>query len=82
MLENSSDQALEDIVADVFRIVLGMDSFAVDDDFFAAGGGSLLAVDASARLSEEIGYEVDPFLIFRNPTAVSCAAEITKLSER
>lgn len=81
MPDKSAGQELGELVAEIFRTVLGRQSLALDEDFFAAGGGSLLAVDASARLSEAIGSEVDPFVIFRNPTAASCAAEIARLSE-
>jgi len=77
------DQAkVELAVVEVFREVLGAPLLDVDDDFFAAGGDSLLAVLAVNRLGETLGSSVDPMIIFMWPTAVGCAAAIADLDPR
>ncbi|MFY9765310.1 MAG: AMP-binding protein, partial [Mycobacterium sp.] len=45
----------EKIVADAFAEVLGVDRVGLDDDFFALGGDSLIAIRVSARLQLALG---------------------------
>ena len=72
------DQAnVELAVVEVFREVLDAPALTVDDDFFAAGGDSLLAVLAVNRLGEVLGSSVDPMVVFMWPTAAGSAAALT-----
>ncbi|MGR4884266.1 amino acid adenylation domain-containing protein [Streptomyces sp. LARHCF249] len=48
-------QSLEERVGAVFRETLGVDSIGPDDNFFACGGHSLLAVDVIAALEQRHG---------------------------
>ena len=54
----------EKIVAAVFAEVLGMDRVGVDDDFFALGGDSLIAIRVSARLQLALGRDVPVRYLF------------------
>ncbi|MDH6575302.1 phosphopantetheine-binding protein [Kitasatospora sp. MAP5-34] len=53
-----------------------------DSDFFEDGGHSLLAAALFARLSQTIGTELDPALLFTTPTfnalADALAAQLTE----
>ena len=54
----------EKIVAGVFAEVLGVERVGVDDDFFALGGDSLIAIRVSARLQLALGREVPVRYLF------------------
>ncbi len=54
----------EKIVADAFAEVLGVDQVGLDDDFFALGGDSLIAIRVSARLESALGREVPVRYLF------------------
>lgn len=58
---------LEQIVVQVFCAVLGR-SLSPSEDFFAAGGHSLLAVDLVHELSDRIGQPVSVGQLFAHPT--------------
>lgn len=66
-------------VLDAFRVILRNPELGCDDDFFEAGGDSLLAVDAAARISAALGQDVDPAMIFMYPTASGCAGALAQL---
>lgn len=73
-------ETVESMVLDVFRSVLKDDSVSIDADFFESGGDSLLAIDAVARITQILGQEVDPVVIFMYPTPASCAAALADLT--
>ncbi len=51
-------------------------SLAAGDDFFAAGGTSLTAVRALARIRERVGGELGLADLMEDPTPVGLAARI------
>lgn len=57
----------EHSLVDIWQALLGVDRVGVDDDFFALGGDSMLAIQASARMSER-GHEFSARDIYRHPT--------------
>ncbi len=63
----------ERAVADVLAGVLGMDRVASDDDFFALGGDSLLAVQALSRLRRTFGVTLSARAVFDAPTVTGLA---------
>uniref|UniRef100_UPI003B8A87CC amino acid adenylation domain-containing protein n=1 Tax=Rhodococcus sp. TaxID=1831 RepID=UPI003B8A87CC len=67
--------ATEQLVASVFSVVLGRD-VGRTDDFFVAGGDSLLATTLVARLRERIGFDVPLRLLFADPTVAGLAAAL------
>jgi amino acid adenylation domain-containing protein len=60
--------AVEEIVADIWRQVLGVEQVGMNDDFFDLGGHSLLATRVLSRMREALGVEVSVRALFENPT--------------
>ncbi len=66
----------EALLAGIWEEVLGVEKAGAEDDFFAAGGHSLLAARAASRASAAFGIEVPVSLLFDAPTPAALAAEI------
>ena len=67
---------LEELIADVWSQVLGIQRIGLHDSFFELGGHSLLATQVVARLRQALGYEVAVRAIFEYPTLASLAASL------
>ncbi|MGA6186334.1 non-ribosomal peptide synthase/polyketide synthase [Nocardia iowensis] len=67
---------VEEIVAEVFGEVLGLNRVGADDDFFALGGNSLIATQLVARLGAAVDAKVPVRTLFETPTVQSLAAAI------
>lgn len=63
-----AESAIEGLLCEAFAEALGVHRFAADEDFFKAGGHSLLAFRLLARLEALLGRAVAPSLLLRNPT--------------
>ncbi|GAA4994818.1 hypothetical protein GCM10025734_25080 [Kitasatospora paranensis] len=61
-------------MAEALADVLGTERLGVEDNFFEAGGNSLLAVQARARLRPVLGEDLSLVDIFRYPTVRALAA--------
>ncbi|MET9265068.1 non-ribosomal peptide synthase/polyketide synthase [Amycolatopsis sp. NPDC004079] len=55
---------IERVVAEILAEVLGLDRIGVDDDFFALGGDSILAVQALSRLRRKFGADLSARALF------------------
>jgi amino acid adenylation domain-containing protein len=79
-LENESAAADADDwgFVSVYRDILGMSTFAPDDDFFAAGGNSLLAVQLAGELAEKLGVQIPLAWIYLYPTAAELEQAISE----
>ncbi|WP_284117640.1 non-ribosomal peptide synthase/polyketide synthase [Streptomyces fragilis] len=66
----------ERLVAAAWADVLDVAEPGAEDDFFALGGDSLLAVRVTARLRAAFGQDVSPRLLFTHPTVAALAAEL------
>jgi amino acid adenylation domain-containing protein/non-ribosomal peptide synthase protein (TIGR01720 family) len=66
----------EEVLARVWAEVLGLDRVGVEDDFFALGGDSVLAIQIVSRASRA-GVRITPRQVFESPTvsALSRVAE-------
>lgn len=74
--------ALERAVGAVFADVLELPSVAVNDDFFALGGDSILGTEAIGRLRDLTGQPDFPVVaLVRAPTAARLAAELASPHE-
>ncbi|HYX26048.1 MAG TPA: phosphopantetheine-binding protein, partial [Thermoanaerobaculia bacterium] len=69
----------EELLAGIWEEVLGAEAIGAGDDFFAAGGHSLLAARAASRASAAFGVDVPVSLIFEAPTPAALAAAIEAL---
>lgn len=64
-------------VVDVFKDALGVESVGADDDFFALGGDSLVAVEVMLAVEERFGASLPLPLIFEAPTPRQLARELS-----
>ncbi|AFZ11270.1 amino acid adenylation domain protein [Crinalium epipsammum PCC 9333] len=58
----------EEIIADIWMQVLGIQQVSIDDNFFDLGGHSLLATQVISRLREAFGVELPLRYLFESPT--------------
>ncbi|MFF8644011.1 non-ribosomal peptide synthase/polyketide synthase [Streptomyces sp. NPDC015345] len=66
----------ERLVAAAWADVLDTDEVGADDDFFALGGDSILAVRVTSRLRAAFGTDVSPRLLFTHSTLRDLAAAL------
>jgi len=59
---------VEQLLADIWRELLGVERVGVTDDFFALGGSSLLAVQLVMRVERALGVEVPLRELYARPT--------------
>jgi amino acid adenylation domain-containing protein len=64
----------EEIVAEVFASLLGIDEIGADTDFFEAGGDSLVATQVAQRVGTALGTQVSVRQVFETPTVGGLAA--------
>ena len=72
---------LERTISEVWRDVLQVESVSIDDNFFDAGGHSLLLVQLYSRLRERLGREFPMVELFRRPTISAFASFLTDAPE-
>ena len=70
--------AAEELVAEVFAELLGVDKIGVHDDFFALGGNSLLAIRAMARIRKQIQVDIPVRGLFSFVTVAELAGDIER----
>ncbi|MBW4717938.1 non-ribosomal peptide synthetase [Saccharothrix obliqua] len=73
--------AVEEVLAGIWREVLGLPEVGVHDDFFALGGHSLLAAKALARVHGAFAVTVPIGRMFAAPTVAGMAATLAALDE-
>ncbi|HWO08847.1 MAG TPA: condensation domain-containing protein, partial [Polyangiaceae bacterium] len=69
-------------VAAEFESLLGLSAVSADDDFFARGGHSLLAIQLVARLNRTFEVELPLAVVFEAPTVAQIAETLTSLASR
>jgi amino acid adenylation domain-containing protein len=69
---------LEELVAGLWAELLGCERVGLHDDFFAAGGHSLLAVRLLARLRDATGMDIPLRALFAHPTVAALTAEVER----
>ncbi|MGW6258070.1 amino acid adenylation domain-containing protein [Streptomyces sp. NPDC055085] len=67
---------MERLVADVWTEVLAVEEVGADDNFFEAGGHSLLMLRVQARLTERLGRQIPVVDLFRFPTVRSLSRHL------
>ncbi|MFI9817647.1 non-ribosomal peptide synthetase [Saccharothrix variisporea] len=73
--------AVEEVLADIWREVLAIPEVGVHDDFFALGGHSLLAAKALARVHGAFAVAVPIGRMFAAPTVAGLASTLLALDE-
>src|SRR5262249_25126827 len=68
--------AAEELVAEVWREVLGIDAVGRDDDFFDLGGDSLRAGAVLGRVRTRAGVELPLRSVFDNPRLADLAENL------
>jgi acyl carrier protein len=58
----------EQSIKSLWKEMLNIDDIAPDQSFFEAGGDSLQMIDMLFRAGAELGMEIDPGLLFEDPT--------------
>ena len=72
---------MEQILADIWGELLGLDTVGIRDNFFELGGHSLLVGRLGTRIKGALGIEVAMADIFENATIAELAAHIENLDE-
>lgn len=73
-----SDRSDEDIVLEFLRDALRAPGLTVDDDFFEAGGHSLMVIQVIARLKEQHGLAVPARAFISDPRIGAIAAAVIR----
>ncbi|UKJ76349.1 non-ribosomal peptide synthetase [Azospirillum brasilense] len=73
---------LESRLAAIFAELLDLERIGADDDFFAIGGHSLLAMRLAARIRRDLGQPVAVSQIMVAPTVARLAALLAEAGER
>ncbi|WP_088642521.1 non-ribosomal peptide synthetase [Micromonospora wenchangensis] len=72
--------ATEEVVADIWRALLGCDDVGPEDDFFGLGGHSLLTLQVVFRLRRQLGVEVPVRAPFDHRTLADLASYVDALA--
>jgi amino acid adenylation domain-containing protein len=74
--------AAEELVAQIWTDLLGVERIGLHDNFFVLGGHSLLATRMLARLRETFHCEIELRAVFQFPVLRELAAHVTSLSNQ
>ncbi len=67
---------VEEVVADIWAGLLGLERVSLHDNFFELGGHSLIATQVMVRVQKTTGVELPLRTLFENPTVAQLAAQI------
>jgi acyl carrier protein len=77
-VEDRPATALEELVADIWRSVLGLERVGPRDNFFALGGNSLTTIQVATRIRESLGIDLPLRVAFEAPTVAELAAHLER----
>ena len=69
----------EEITAEIFASILGVENVGIHDSFFELGGHSLLATQAVSRINQTFSIELPLRRIFETPTVAEVAEIVLEL---
>jgi acyl carrier protein len=67
---------VEQLLADIYTHVLGVDHVAVDESFFDLGGDSLSAMRAIAAINTALGTQLAVPALFDTPSVASLSQQL------
>ena len=67
---------VEEVVAEIWANLLGLERVSLHDNFFELGGHSLIATQVMVRVQKSTGVELPLRVLFENPTVAQLAAQI------
>lgn len=70
---------VEQMLADIWSQVLGIEKIGIKDNFFELGGQSILAGQVTGQIHAAINIEVPVYDLFENPTIMDMARHIETL---
>jgi amino acid adenylation domain-containing protein len=73
--------ATEEILAAIWAAVLGLDRIGVQDDFFAAGGHSLLAAQVISQVRSAFARDLPLRALFEAPTIAALAQRVLQAGQ-
>ncbi|NER31592.1 MAG: hypothetical protein F6J89_29240, partial [Symploca sp. SIO1C4] len=72
----------EQVLAEIFALLLEVEQVGVHDDFFELGGHSLLATQLITQLHKRLEVEVTVIDLFKVPTVAGVAERIEMINDR
>jgi acyl-CoA synthetase (AMP-forming)/AMP-acid ligase II len=69
---------LEEVLASIWREVLGLEAIGVHEDFVSLGGDSIRAALIAARVLERLNVELSAAVLLASPTVARMAVQITE----
>ncbi len=70
--------SVEEMLADIWAEVLGLEQAGVHSNFFELGGHSLLAVQLISQINQKLEKDIPISTLFQHPTIVELATLVTK----
>lgn len=77
--DSAPESEAETLIAAVWSEVLGREHIRADDDFFAMGGHSLIALRVVARLKKQLGVAMSAREVYRHPRLRDLARHVEGL---
>jgi acyl carrier protein len=74
-------EGTESALADIWALVLRLDSIGADDDFFGLGGNSVLAIEVVGRIRKALRLPVPTSAVMGYPTVRGLAAQIEEMTQ-
>ncbi|HEY0512064.1 MAG TPA: amino acid adenylation domain-containing protein [Thermoanaerobaculia bacterium] len=69
---------VQEVLAELWSELLGVERVGIDDDFFQLGGHSLLVAKLAARIRQVFGVELSLVAVFKKPTVAELADAVER----